>query len=159
MRNHTRTRAAGVVAVLAVAALCLGCSTEAPTVSLEIRIVQDTPADNLTKMTMSVWNGEKTYYVQKEVLLTEEDVTGARVVKQDNGAPTIWLALSGKGQEKLDRITRRNVGKRLGVIINGRLQCASPIYGPIDRGVVVVTGLMLERSAEKCSRALTRGAA
>jgi preprotein translocase subunit SecD len=137
----------------------MGCSTNDPAVSLEIRIVQDTPADNLTKMTMSVWNGQRTYYVHNEVLLTEKDVTGANVVKKDNGAPTIWLALSKEGQEKLDRITRRNVGKRLGVVINGRLQCASPIYGPIDRGVVVVTGLMLERSAEKCSRALTRGAA
>jgi preprotein translocase subunit SecD len=110
-------------------------------------------------MTMTVWNGQRTYYVHNEVLLTEEDVAGALVVKQDNGAPAMWLALSKEGQEKLLRVTQQNVGNRLGVIVNGRLQCASPIYAPFDKGVVMVTGHMLERAAKRCSRALTRGTA
>ena len=159
MRYHIRTRAAGVIAALVAGALCVGCSADDPNVSLEMRIVQETPADHLTKMTMKEWGGQRTFYAHNEVLLTEEDVTGALVVKQDNGAPAMWLALSKEGQEKLLRVTQQNVGNRLGIIINGQLQCASPIYAPVDKGVVMVTGLMLERAAKRCSRALTRDAA
>jgi preprotein translocase subunit SecD len=126
---------------------------------MEIRIVHGTPADDLTKMTMTVWGGQRTYYARDEVLLSEGDVITAIVVTQDNGSPAIRLTLSKEGQEKLLRVTRNNTGSRLGVIINGRLQCASPIDAAIDTGIVMVTGHMLERGAKRCSRALTRGAA
>jgi preprotein translocase subunit SecD len=159
VRDHTRARSAGVFAVMMAVALCVGCSTHDTNVSLEIRIVQDTPADDLTKMTMNVWGGQKTYYAHNEILVTEEEVLAATVVKQDNGAPAMCLALTREGQEKLSRVTQHNVGRRLGIIINGRLQCAAPIEEPVDTGVVMVTGLMLERAAKRCSRALTRGAA
>lgn len=159
MRNHTWTRTAGVVAALIAGVLCIGCSTDDPNVALEIRIVQSAPANHLTEMPMTVWGGRRTYYAHDEVLLTEEDVITATVVTQDNCAPAIRLTLSREGQEKLLRVTRRNIGKKLGVIINGRLQCTVRIDAPVDTGIVMVTGHMLERGAKQCSRALTRGAA
>ena len=110
-------------------------------------------------MTMTVWGGQWTYYAHDEVLLTEEDVITAMVVKQDNGATALRLTLSKHAQEKLLRVTRTNVGKKLGVIINGRLQCASRIEAPVDTGIVMVTGHMLEHGAKRCSRALTRATA
>ena len=159
MRDHTWARTAGVVAALIAGVLCIGCSADDPNVSLEIRIVQGTPADHLTKMTMVVWGGQWTYYARDEVLLTEEDVITAIVVTQDNGAPAMRLTLSKEGQEKLLRVTQNNVGSKLGVIINGRLQCASRIDAPVDTGIVMVTGHMLKHGAKRCSRALARGAA
>lgn len=155
MRDRTRTRAAGVVVALIAGALCVGCSAGDPNVSLEIRIVEDTPADHLTEMSMKVWNGQATFYARPEVLLTEKDVTVATVIRQD-GAPAMKLVLSREAQERLYHITRHNVGSRLGVIINGQLQCAQPIEAPVDDGMVMVTGYMLERAAKRCSRALTR---
>ena len=159
MRDHTRTLAVGVVAAFIAGALCVGCSADDPNVSLEIRIVHDAPAANLTKMTMTVWGGQRTFYARNEALLTEEDVTAATVVTQDNGAPAIRLIFSEAGREKLLHLTQHNVGSRLGVVINGRLQCASPIDAPVRTGMLMVTGHMLERGAKRCSRALTRGAA
>lgn len=159
MRDHTRTRAAGVVALLIAGTMCLGCSADDSNVSLEIRIVQEAPADHLKKMTMIVWGGQKTYYVHDEVLLSEDDVAVATVVKQSDGAPAMRIVLNDNGQQKLLRVTKDNVGYRLGVVIDGRLQCAPPIEEPIENGIVMVTGHMLERAAQRCSRALTRGAA
>ena len=158
MRDHTWTRAAGVVVALVMGAMSIGCSASDRHVSLEIRIVQGTPADDLTKMTMIVWGGQRTYYARDEVLLTEEDVVAASVVMQDNGAPAMRLTLNKEGQEKLLRITQKNVGSKLGVIIDGRLQCASTIDAPVNTGVVLVTGHMLEQGARRCSRALMRDA-
>lgn len=154
-----RTRAAGVVAALIASALCVGCGADDPNVSLEIRLVQYLPADDLTKMSMVVWGGQQTYYAQPEVLLTEADVIAATVITRDNGAPAVRLFLSGEGQEKLHRITRDNIGNRLGVIIDGQLQCTWRIDEPINSGVVTVKGHMLEAVAERYSRALTRTAA
>lgn len=159
MRDHSWARTAGVFVALIAGVLCVGCGADDPNVSLEIRIVQHTPAAHSTKMSMTVWGGERTYYARDEVLLTEEDVIAAMVVTQDNGAPAMKLTLSKEGQEKLLRVTQNNVGNKLGVIINGRLQCTSQIEAPIGTGMVMVTGHMLEYGAKRCSRALTRGAA
>ncbi|NIO28579.1 MAG: hypothetical protein GTO29_08500 [Candidatus Latescibacteria bacterium] len=159
MRHHTWSRAAGVVAALIAGVLCIGCSADDPNVSLEIRIVQATPADHLTKMTMIVWGGQRTYYAHDEVLLTEEDVATATVVRQVNGAPAIKLFLNREGQEKLLHVTQNNVGSKLGIIIDERLQCVSQIDAPVELGIVMVTGHMLKHGAKRCCRALTRGTA
>ena len=159
MRDHTRTRAAGFVAVLFAGALCAGCSAGDPEVHLQIRIVQEAPASDLSPAQMKVWGGQLTYYAHHEALLTEEDVASAMVVKQSNGAPAMKVILNRSGREKLLQVTRNNVGDRLGVFINGQLQSTSPIDGPDGTGIIMVTGHMLERAAQKCSRALTRGAA
>ncbi|MEJ2719570.1 MAG: hypothetical protein P8181_00335 [bacterium] len=159
MRDHTWTQTAGVVAAMIASMLCIGCSADDPSVSLEIRVVQTTPADNLTEMAMTVWGGQMTYYAHGEVLLTEEDVIAARVVTRENGAPAVMLTLGQEGQEKLLRATRNNVGGKLGVIFDGRLQCVLRIDAPIDTGVVMVTGHMLKHGAKRCSRALTHRAA
>lgn len=159
MERHTRTLTVGVVIALMAGALCVGCSADDPDLSLELRIVQYAPSDDLTKMSMVVWGGERTYYAHDEVLLTEKDVLDAEVVKQDNGAPAVRLVLTEEGREKLLRVTQRNVGSRLGVVIDGRLQCAPPIEAPVRTGMVTVTGHMLESDAKRCSRALTHTAA
>jgi len=106
-------------------------------------------------MIMSVWGGEKTYYAHREVLLTEADVAAAMVVT-DDGAPAIKLVFLGEAQQKLLRVTEQNIGGRLGVIIDDQLQCQQLIEEPIDSGIVMVTGRMLEHGAKQCSRALTR---
>lgn len=157
MRDHTRTRAAGLAAALAAGVLLVACSADEQTVPLEVRIVQDTPAKSLTRMTMTVWGGDLTYYAHPEILLTEADLTVAKPIQVD-GAAAIELVLSDEARERLADATRSNVGSRLGIILNGKLQCASVIDAPIETGTVLVTGHMLEPTAKRYSRALTRGA-
>jgi preprotein translocase subunit SecD len=157
MRWNTRYRAAGVMGALIVAALCVGCGSSGDrNVTLELRIVELAPADNLTGMTMTVWNGQKTYYAHKEIVLTEQDVKGAMAVV-NSGAPAVQLVFVGEAQEKLRRVTEQNVGRRLGIVINGKLQCAPRIDGPNETGLVMMTGHMLERDAELYSRVLPQG--
>ena len=104
---------------------------------------------------MKVWGGHKTYFAHHRVLLTERDVSTATVVTR-NGAPAIELVFAGDAREELLRLTRNNVGRTLGIIIDGELQSTSDIDAPIDNGTVVVTGHMLEYGAKRCSRALMR---
>jgi len=155
MRRHTRAGATAVVVAFAVGALCAGCGGEDRSVSLEMRFVELTAADSLTEMTMKIWGGQRTYYAHGEILLTERDVAAAAVVKRD-GKPAIELVLMDEGRQKLLDLTRENVGRTLGVIVDGRLQCASVIQTPVGTGVVLVTGYMLEHGAQRFSRALNR---
>jgi len=159
MSGNTRNWAAGVVAALCAGLLSLGCSAEdGQSVALEMRIVEDTPSASLTKINMTVWNGQKTYYAHDEILLTEADVTTAMPVKE-NGAPGMKLVFTGAAQAKLFRATRDNVGRRLGIIIDGKLQYAAPIDAPNKTGIVDVKGHMLEPAAKRYSRALMHPAA
>jgi preprotein translocase subunit SecD len=159
MKDHTRNQAAGIVAVLVALTLCAGCSSGPEYVSLEIRLVEETPAEDLTAMTMRVWGDETTYYAHDEVLMDDKDVTAAMVITKDDGAPAIRLVFAGEGREKLLRLTQRNLGRRLGVVVGGHLQCAPAIEAPNDSGILIVTGHMLEPAARRCSQALTRAAA
>lgn len=158
MMDNTLRRSTGVVAALVAGAICVGCSAGDRRVPLEMRIVEQAPTDSLTEMSMTVWGGQKTFYAHSAVLLTEEDVSAAMVIKTENGAPAIRLILLGDGREKLLEVTRQNVGRRLGIIVDGRLQCAPLIESPIDDGIILMTGHMLERAAMRCSENLTRGA-
>jgi preprotein translocase subunit SecD len=135
-------------------ALCAGCDNH-HRVAVEVRLVENNPADTLVEMNMKVWGGQETFFVHREVLLTEADVRKATVVNY-NGRPAIELTLDEIARRELQDLTRRNVGRTLGVVINGRLQSTSVIEGPVDDGVVLVTGHMLRHGAERFCRVLER---
>lgn len=156
MRDHTRIHATCIVAALVAGIVMSGCARGPQRVALEIRLMEDTPQDTLTEMTMHVWGGEKKYYAHNNVLMDEHDVTAAMVLKQDDGTPAMELIFTGDARRRLQQITGRNVGRRLGVIVDGQLQCAPRIDEPNNTGLVLVTGHMLERAAKRCSQALTR---
>ena len=59
-------------------------------------------------------------------------------------------------REKLLQLTRHNIGRTLGVVINGQLQSTSVIDAPIETGVVTVTGHMLEHGAKRFCNLLAR---
>lgn len=154
MRDQTRTWVVGVVAACFACSAFIGCSRDQG-VSMEVRIAQSAPADSLTRMDMTVWGGNLTYYVHNRVLLTQRDVSMARAITKD-GVPAMQVILTDAAQRKLAHATRHNVGARLGIIINGQLQCAPEIHGPIDTGILIVTGHMMSLDADQCSRELTR---
>jgi preprotein translocase subunit SecD len=135
--------------------LCVGCTGNDDTVSLELRMVELEPADSLTRLTMAVWGGEWTYWAHPEVLLTEHDVREAHVVEQ-KGSPAIVIVFADEARNKLREFTRDNIGRRLGVIIDGHLVCTAEIEEPNQNGVVIVTGQFLEPAAIRTSKALSR---
>ena len=159
MRDHTRKGAAGMSALLVAALVLAGCGSEQQNVTLEVRLVEEAPSPDLTAMTMRVWGDQRTYYAHDDVLMDETDVSAAMVITRDDGAPAMKLIFAGEGRKKLQRITQENVGKRMGIVIGGQLQCAPVIHEPNTSGIVIVTGHMLERAARKASQALTRNAA
>lgn len=154
MNGHTRIRTAAFAVLFVAGALCAGCDRYS-SVALEVRLVESNPADTLIEMSKKVWGGEETFYVHREVLLTEADVRNAKVIRY-NGKPAIELTLDEIARRELQDLTRRNVGGTLGVVINGQLQSTSVIEAPIDDGVVLVTGHMLRHGAERFCKVIER---
>ncbi len=153
MRRNSRTLFAGMLVLLLMAPAC-GRSGD-DSVRLEMRMLELEPADSLERMTMLVWGGEWTYYAHREVLLTEADVAKASVIEV-KGRPAIELVMNDDARRKLLHLTQDNVGRRLGVVIDGHLLCAPKIEEPNATGVIVVTGQFMEPAAIRCSRALSR---
>jgi preprotein translocase subunit SecD len=103
--------------------------------------------------------GQPVYYlVRKEAVITGRDLKGARaaVDPQTNG-PQIDFTLNPQGAQKFGRETGRNVGKRLAILLDGRVESAPVIQSQIsDNGRI--TGRYTAQEADELAKVLRAGA-
>ena len=79
-------------------------------------------------------------HLRKEALLTAADVRSARAGTQSRrGEATVYLALTEEGRRKFSAATKVSVGRRLAIIVEGRLLSAPTVQHPIQ-GDAVITG-------------------
>jgi len=84
--------------------------------------------------------------VSKDVLLDLTDVEEAFADKSFDGFQVI-LRLNEPGTERLRLATERYQGRRLAVIVDGRVVAAAEIVQPIHDGIVAIPGPMMEVEA------------
>lgn len=77
--------------------------------------------------------------VEKNVLLDQTDLQSAKTVKDPSGRPSIEITLTADGQKRFAEITRQNVGKKLAVIIGGRVRATPVIRSEISNGTIKVS--------------------
>src|SRR2546425_1844240 len=103
--------------------------------------------------------GQPVYYlVRKEAVITGRDLKNARagVDPQTNG-PEIQFTLNPQGAEKFKRETGRNIGRRLAIILDGRVESAPTIQSQIaDNGRI--TGRYTAQEADELAKVLRAGA-
>lgn len=128
------------VAVLAFLFIAvMGCQEAEKTPDLiEFRLAEDEPGEGLTEMIMSGPEDQK-FYVHEEVMLSSKDIAEATVEKLPTGAQ-ISVVMTELGAEKLARLTRNNIGKRVAMLIRGELASAPTIRDEIREGRAVITG-------------------
>jgi preprotein translocase subunit SecD len=132
--------------------MLLACS-ESEKVSLEFRIAEDKPGSDLTE-TVFEPTGE-TFYLHNEVLLNQYDVESAAVVTQQ-GRPAVELFLTTEGIKKFKELTAQNVGKRCGMVLNGKLLSAPIIKDTISGDRAIITGYLTEAEAESIAKGLSQ---
>ena len=130
----------------------LGCS-ESNQVTLEFRIAEDEPAPGLKEMVFDP-TGER-FYLHDEVLVDQSDVDSAVVVIHD-GRPAVELVLTFVGTQRFEESTERNVGKRCGIVLNGRLVSSPRIMAPIRAGRAIVTSNFTEVEARRIAKELSQ---
>ncbi|MGB7767667.1 MAG: sigma-70 family RNA polymerase sigma factor [Verrucomicrobiia bacterium] len=129
-----------------------GGGNPAPSV-FQFRLVLNAPSAKADPMTVVQPGADakatETLYVQKKVLLDQTDLKSANVItNQPAGKPRIQITLTAAGAKRFAKVTRQNIGKRLAIIIDGRLYSAPTIKSEIRGGNAEINGNFSETEAQ-----------
>ena len=110
--------------------------------------------DPVTKRPM-----ESSYFVEPTVLMTGEVISDARHRPGQMGeAPYVAITLNAQGASVFDRLTADNVGRRMAIVLDGKVQSAPVIRERISGGRAVITGNFTLDEARDLAIVLRAGA-
>ncbi len=122
--------------------LCLSLGKATP---LRISLAYEHETLNSTKMT-TVGSKPQEYYIDQEVIITEQQVKRASVSASERG--TIYLTFTEQGQEKLrSHITGSD--SKLAFLIDGKLAIVPPVRPKILGSSFLISGLDSEYTQEQ----------
>lgn len=99
------------------------------------------------------------FKLTKVTNLTGTDVKKAAVVfNQQNGEPNVQLTFSKEGGKKFADITKRNVGKLVGIYVDQDLLTAPTVQTEILDGVALISGKFTVESAKSLAVSINSGA-
>jgi preprotein translocase subunit SecD len=99
----------------------------------------------------------ETVYLSPEVVLTNAHVRRSGVQKTYSGDYGVELTLTEEGGEKLARLTRENLYKRVAILLDGRLVMAPRIQTEIPGGVALIEGDFTKEKAGEIARGIQAG--
>ncbi|MDO8427242.1 MAG: protein translocase subunit SecD [Deltaproteobacteria bacterium] len=99
------------------------------------------------------------YLVKKEILLTGDSLSDARVaIDTQYNEPYVSLTFDSGGGRTFERITSQNVGKRLAIVLDGNVHSAPQIKEAISGGKAQITGGFTHEEAADLAIVLRAGA-
>ena len=102
--------------------------------------------------------GQPSYYlVRREAIITGRDLKHARAGVDQNNAPDVQFTLNPAGADKFKRETGRSIGRRLAIVLDGRVESAPVIQAQISTEGVI-TGHFSVQEADELSKVLRAGA-
>jgi RNA polymerase sigma factor (sigma-70 family) len=136
--------AGGAMTVALSSDTAAGGGNPAPSV-FQFRLVLNAPSAKADTMTIvrpgADAQADETLYVQKKVLLDQTDLKSASVItNRPAGKPWIQITFTDAGAKRFAKVTHQNIGKRLAIIIDGRLYSAPTIRSEIPGGQAQITG-------------------
>ncbi len=139
----------GIALLLLVAAAHV---TAAPPI-IQFRLVVDNPTADSEPMTVvqpdnSPRQPGEVLNVQKAALLDSSDMKNASVMVENRGKPKIDIKFTDDGAKRFAEVTRQNIGKRLAIVIDGKLNSAPRIESAITGGRAEITGHFTQQEAE-----------
>lgn len=97
--------------------------------------------------------------VWKQTELTGRNLKSAQAeYDQNSGVPQISLEFDSEGAKQFSDITGRNIGKRVGIFLNGEPLTAPTVQTKINDGRAVITGDFTVDEAKKLAMRLNAGA-
>jgi protein-export membrane protein SecD/preprotein translocase SecF subunit len=104
-------------------------------------------------------DGSAAYYlVRSTPALTGRDLRSARPVLDEYNRPAVGFSLTRDGAERFAALTSANVGNHLAIVLDGRVQSAPQIEGPITGGEGYIRGSFTQQEAFDLSLVLSAGA-
>ena len=98
--------------------------------------------------------------LEKQAVITGDALTGAAVhfSQSEFNEPVVALQFNPEGAKKFARITADNIGKRLAILLDGKVQSAPRIKEAITLGEAVITGRFDIEQAQDLALVLRVGA-
>ena len=113
-------------------------------VQLQFRFGENKPGMGLEEMTDSL--SHRKIYLHKESVLSNADIQEASARKTKDGFG-IGITLTEAGGKKLAEITKNNIGRILGIVVDGKLVSAPTISAPITGGKAFILGNFTQEEA------------
>ncbi|MFA5114613.1 MAG: protein translocase subunit SecD [Candidatus Omnitrophota bacterium] len=96
--------------------------------------------------------------LEKKNVLTGESLKSASIDFGEYSQPRVDLEFNAEGAKRFAEITRNNIGKRLAILLDGKVQSAPMIREEIPSGKANITGRFTQEQAQSLSLILRRGA-
>lgn len=101
--------------------------------------------ENLDKKTQKAQSTQ--HYVKKLPALTGKAIKEAYLMQSPSGSYEIGIQFNAEGTERFAQVTRKNIGRHLGIVLDGVLCCAPLIHTEIPNGSAVLQGDFSYREA------------
>ena len=126
------------------------------TAQLNFRLVSDNDEFGVDKLISE--NGEN-LNISKRIVMSGENLVDAQPnFNNQSNEPTVSYTLDRLGAQKFGRATTDNVGKRLAIILDGKIISAPSINEPITSGSGIISGNFSFQEATDLSLLLRSGA-
>ena len=126
------------------------------TAQLNFRLVSEN--DEFGSEELNSENGEK-LFVSKRIVMSGENLVDAQPsIQNQNNEPTVSFTLDRLGAQKFGRTTTDNVGKRLAIVLDGKMISAPNINEPITSGNGMISGNFTFQEATDLALLLRSGA-
>jgi preprotein translocase subunit SecD len=149
----------GLGRVFLVAGLCAsiwGADTNQRAKLFEIREVLEKPGAETVEMEVAHKEQKEKLNVSKKTLLDGTAVRSVSVGEDLSGSPHIEVAFSNEGAKRFSDITAERVGKRLAILIEGKVQSAPVIAMRIPGGRAQIAGNFTKEEAGEMVRRINR---
>jgi preprotein translocase subunit SecD len=93
-------------------------------------------------------NHAETLHVLHAIVLDQKDLKSAKVGTDNLGRPEIAITFNANGAKRFAEVTRNSVGKRLAIVIDGKLYSAPTIRSEISGGKAVISGNFTKEEAK-----------
>ena len=126
------------------------------TAQLNFRLVSDNNEFGTDELVSE--NGEK-LNISKRIIMSGENLIDAQPsIQNQNNEPTVSFTLDRLGAQKFGRVTTDNVGKRLAIVLDGKIVSAPNINEPITSGKGMISGNFTFQDATDLALLLRSGA-
>ncbi len=121
-------------------------------VRFEVRLVEGDPAPGLKEANIE---GGGTVYLHDEVVVTNSDIAQAKVIPRPGGSDfMVSVTFTPAGARKMQAATKRNIGKRMAILIDGVVVTA-PVVRSVLSESAVVEGHLTKQEAERIVAGIT----
>lgn len=149
--------------LMTVCLLAAGAAAVDATATFQLRLVSEKASPTSEPMAIVSKVGDhpatNVFNVERAVLLDQTALQSANVGTDSFGHPIIEIRFSKSGTARFADVTRENIGRQLGIVIDGTLYSAPSIRSAITGGKAQISGSFSRAEAQELAKKLNSLAA